>query len=73
MHRFALRCPWWTLSQPFSAIQAVAQLPGTPERVMWLLSEEAAAASSAAVNKVHYKEPKSPQQVRVKHEESVGE
>ncbi len=42
----------------------MAQLEGDADRVMYLLSEEAAAAASATVNKFNYKQPKTTQQVR---------
>lgn len=61
--RVALRLPWWTLRAPLAEVQAVAQLEGDADRVMYLLSEEAAAAASATVNKFNYKQPKTTQQL----------
>ncbi len=59
----ALRLPWWSLRAPFADVAATAALPFPADRVMYLLSEEAAAASSATVNKFNYKEPKTAKQV----------
>ena len=59
----ALRLPWWTLRAPFAQLATTAALPDDPQRVMYLLSEEAAAAASATVNRFNYREPKTPKQV----------
>ncbi|KAG2498379.1 hypothetical protein HYH03_003638 [Edaphochlamys debaryana] len=64
MARMALRLPWWTLRAPFTAVATTAALPADAEKVMWLLSEEAAAAASAKVNQFKgYREPKSSKQL----------
>lgn len=42
----------------------MSQLPGSPEELKYLLSEEAAAAATGQVTGFKYKEPKTPQQVR---------
>ncbi|GLC37181.1 hypothetical protein PLESTB_000988700 [Pleodorina starrii] len=61
--RMSLRLPWWTLRAPFATVATTAALPVDAERVMYLLSEEAAAAASATVNRFNYKEPKSAKQL----------
>lgn len=68
MARVALRLPWWTLEGGFEAMRAAAGLSGTPEEVRYNLSEEAAAASQAKMNKgvkLSPSEPKTPQMVRI--------
>lgn len=66
MARVALRLPWWTLENGYEAMRVAAGLSGTPEEVRYNLSEEAAAASQAKMNKVKMSpsEPKTPQTVR---------
>jgi hypothetical protein len=44
--------PWWTLRASLAELQPVARINGTPEEVRYALSEEAAAAAQAQVNKV---------------------
>ncbi|KXZ51170.1 hypothetical protein GPECTOR_13g657 [Gonium pectorale] len=63
MARMALRLPWWTLRAPFASVAATAALPYDADRVMYLLSEEAAAAASATVNRFNYREPKTAKQI----------
>jgi hypothetical protein len=64
MARVALRLPWWTLEGGYEAMRVAAGLSGTPEEVRYNLSEEAAAASQAKMNKgvkLSPSEPKTPQ------------
>ncbi|KAG2424014.1 hypothetical protein HXX76_014839 [Chlamydomonas incerta] len=65
MARMGLRLPWWSLRAPFAAVATTASLPAEADRVMYLLSEEAAAAASATVNKTFqaYREPKTTKQL----------
>jgi hypothetical protein len=50
--RIALRMPWWTLRASLAELQTQANLSGSAEQVRYALSEEAAAAAQAQVNKV---------------------
>jgi len=63
MARYALRNPWWSLSN-FAATRAASELQGGAKQVHWQLSEAATAASTAQVTGFNYKEPKTEQQVR---------
>ncbi|GIL56819.1 hypothetical protein Vafri_12127 [Volvox africanus] len=67
----SLRLPWWTLRAPFAAVATTASLPVDAERVMYLLSEEAAAAASATVNRFNYREPKTTKQLALERATSL--
>ncbi|GIL56818.1 hypothetical protein Vafri_12127 [Volvox africanus] len=71
MARMSLRLPWWTLRAPFAAVATTASLPVDAERVMYLLSEEAAAAASATVNRFNYREPKTTKQLALERATSL--
>ncbi|GLI66125.1 hypothetical protein VaNZ11_009855 [Volvox africanus] len=71
MARMSLRLPWWTLRAPFAAVATTAALPVDAERVMYLLSEEAAAAASATVNRFNYREPKTTKQLALERANSL--
>lgn len=62
MARYALRNPWWSLSD-FAATKAASELQGSASQVHWQLSEAATAASTAQVTGFNYKEPKTEQEV----------
>lgn len=62
MARYALRNPWWTLSN-FDATRKATALQGDAKSVHWQLSEAATAASTASVTGFNYKEPKTEQEV----------
>lgn len=62
MARYALRNPWWTLSN-FDATRKATALQGDAKSVHWQLSEAATAASTASVTGFNYKEPKTGQEV----------
>jgi hypothetical protein len=64
MARYALRNPWWSLSD-YAATAAASELQGSAKQVAWQLSEAATAASSAQVTGFNYKEPKTDEQVRM--------
>jgi hypothetical protein len=64
MARYALRNPWWTLSN-FDATRKATALQGDAKSVHWQLSEAATAASTASVTGFNYKEPKTEQEVSV--------
>lgn len=63
MARYAMRNPWWTLSN-FEGMQKATGLQGDAKQVHWQLSEAATAASTAQVTGFNYKEPKTEQEVR---------
>jgi hypothetical protein len=63
MARFALRNPWWTLSN-FEGMRKATGLQGDAKQVHWQLSEAATAASTAQVTGFNYKEPKTEHEVR---------
>ncbi|GFR43075.1 hypothetical protein Agub_g4082 [Astrephomene gubernaculifera] len=71
MARASLRLPWWTLRAPFAQVSATAVLPHSAERVMYLLSEEAAAAASANVNQFSHREPKTAKQLALERANSL--
>lgn len=62
MARYAMRNPWWTLSN-FEATRKASALQGDAKQVHWQLSEAATAASTAQVTGFNYKEPKTEQEV----------
>eukprot|EP00775_Hariotina_reticulata_P005352 gene5352-5588_t len=62
MARYALRNPWWSLSN-FAATRAASELQGSAKQVHWQLSEAATAASTAQVTGFNYKEPKTEEQL----------
>lgn len=62
MARYALRNPWWSLSN-FNATREATALQGDAKQVHWQLSEAATAASTAQVTGFNYKEPKTEQEV----------
>ena len=64
MARYALRNPWWSLSN-LDAARAASELAGDLRQVRWQLSAEATEASSSAVTGFQYKEPKTDEQVGV--------
>lgn len=64
MARAALRLPWWTLTKPWSEVAVQASFPGAaPDRVHWLLSDEATQAATAAVTGGNFQSPRTPQEV----------
>lgn len=62
MARYAMRNPWWSLSN-FEATRAASALTGDAKQVHWQLSEAATAASTAQVTGFNYKEPKTEQEL----------
>lgn len=62
MARYALRNPWWSLSN-FAATKAVSQIQGDAKQVHWQLSAEATEASTSQVTGFNYKEPRTDEEV----------
>lgn len=63
MARYALRSPWWSLTN-FDALRAASQLQGDSKAVHWQLSAEATEVSTSQVTGFNYKEPRTEEQVR---------
>lgn len=63
MARYALRNPWWSLSN-FAATKGASQIQGDAKQVHWQLSAEATEASTSQVTGFKYKEPRTDEEVQ---------